>query len=131
MREIARFARRSSALFPLIESPRSLKVICSMKASDYRFLLWQLIAAADTGDFDKLSIEDVRLHARGGTTSKFLQETFRKVADFSIFKDEDWKAIDRDFGDMENAIDASRKFEVENRGLALLMAWTLEGVQRG
>ena len=102
-----------------------------MKSSECPFLLWQLIAAADTGDFDKLSIEDVRLHARSGTISKFLQETFAKVADFSIFKDEDWRVIDRDFGDMENAIDSSRKFGVENRGLALLMAWTLEGVQRG
>lgn len=102
-----------------------------MKASDYRFLLWQLIAAADTGDFDGLSIGDVRLHARGGTISKFLQEKFAKVADFSIFKDGDWNEIDQTFADMENAIDASRKFGVENRGLPLLMAWTLEGVQRG
>jgi hypothetical protein len=102
-----------------------------MKASDYRFLLWQLIAAADTGDFDKLSIDDVRLHARGGTISKFLQETFVKVADFSIFKAEDWAEIDRTFQDMDNAIDARRKFGVENLGLTLLMAWTLEGVQRG
>jgi hypothetical protein len=102
-----------------------------MKASDYRFLLWQLIAAADTGDFDGLSIDDVRLHARAGTISKFLQETFRKVADFSIFTDENWKEIDSDFENMDNAIDARRKFGVENRGITLLMAWTLEGVQRG
>ncbi len=102
-----------------------------MKASDYRFLLWQLIAAADTGDFDRLSIDDVRLHARAGAISKFLQETFREVADFSIFKDEDWNEIDRTFEDMENAINARRKFGVENRGITLLMAWTLEGVQRG
>ena len=47
-----------------------------MNASSYRFLLWQLIAAADTGDFDKLSIEDVRLHARGGTTSKSRSRKF-------------------------------------------------------
>lgn len=100
-------------------------------ASQYRFLLWQLIAALHTREFDKLGISDVRLHARSGTISKFLQETFANVADFSIFKNEDWAVIDRDFGDMENAIDSSRKFGVENRGLALLMAWTLEGVQRG
>jgi len=102
-----------------------------MKASDYRFLLWQLIAAADTGDFDRLSIDDVRLHVRGGKISKFLQETFAEVADFSIFKDEDWKEIDRTFEDIENAINARRKFGVENRGLCLLMAWALEGAQRG
>jgi hypothetical protein len=101
-----------------------------MKASDYRFLLWQLIAAADTGDFDRLSIEDVRLHAKGGTISKFLQTTFAKVADFSIFKEEDWKEIDSTFQSMDNAINASRKFGVENRGLALLMAWSLQGVQQ-
>ena len=101
-----------------------------MKASDYRFLLWQLIAAADTGSFDGLSIDDVRLQARGGSISTFLQETFAEVADFSIFKAEDWKEIDGTFQSMENAINARRKFGVENRGLALLMAWTLQGVQQ-
>jgi hypothetical protein len=101
-----------------------------MMASEYRYLLWQLIAAVDTGDFDRLSIDDVRLHARGGTISKFLQETFREVADFSIFTVENWKAIDRDFEDMENAINTRKKFGVENRGISLLMAWALEGAQR-
>jgi len=101
-----------------------------MRASDYRFLLWQLIAALDTGNFDELDIADVRLHAREGAISKFLQETFREVADFSIFTAEHWKAIDSDFEGMQNAIDARRKFGVENRGIALLMAWALEGAQR-
>lgn len=100
-----------------------------MKASDYRFLLWQLIAALDTGKFDGLGIEDVRLQARGGRISRFLQDTFRDVADFSIFTDEDWRALDRDFENMDNAIDARRKFGVENRGISLLMAWALQGVQ--
>lgn len=101
-----------------------------MNASSYRFLLWQLIAAADTGDFDKLSIDDVKLHARGGTISKFMQEKFGEIADFSIIKADDWKEIDQTFQDMENAINARRKFGVEHRGITLLMAWTLEGVQR-
>ena len=101
-----------------------------MTASDYRLLLWNLIAALDTGNYDRLSIDDVRLHARGGKISRFLQETFREVADFSIFTDEKWQVIDRDFEGMENAIDARREFGVENRGISLLMAWALEGAQR-
>ena len=62
-----------------------------MKPSNYRFLLWQLLAALDTGEFDRLSAENVRHHARGGTISKFLQDTFGAVADFSIFTAENWK----------------------------------------
>jgi hypothetical protein len=100
-----------------------------MNAGKYRFLLWQLIAALDTGKYDGLSIEDVRLHARGGSIAKFLQQEFGTVADFSIFSDDDWRTLNEELASMENAIDASRKFGVENRGMSLLMAWTLEGVQ--
>ncbi|AMB48407.1 MULTISPECIES: hypothetical protein [Methylobacteriaceae] len=32
--------------------------------------------------------------------------------------------------DMENAVDARRKFGVEHRGLPLLVAFLLEGIQR-
>jgi hypothetical protein len=99
-----------------------------MKASSYRSLLWELIAASDTGKYDKLSIDDVRLHAREGTISQFLQEQFTD-ADFSLLKDEDWKSLDTEVASMDNAIDASRKFGVKNRGLSLLMAWALQGVR--
>jgi len=100
-----------------------------MKATKYRILLWQFIAALDTGKFDGLGIDDVRLHARGGITSKFLREQFSEVADFSAFTDEDWKSLNDEMASMENAIGAARKFGVENRGLSLLMAWALHGVE--
>ena len=100
-----------------------------MKASSYRYLLWNLIAASDTGKFDKLNIDDVRLHASGGTISKFIQETFGGDSDFSMLKVEDWKSLDEEILSMDNAIDSRRKFGVENRGLSLLMAWSLQGVQ--
>lgn len=99
-----------------------------MNANSYRCLLWELIAALDTGKYDELSIEDVKLHARGGKISTFLQEQFAD-ADFSLLKDEDWKSLNDEFASMENAIDSRRKFGVENRGLSLLMAWALQGVQ--
>jgi hypothetical protein len=102
-----------------------------MDAGKYRFLLWQLIAAMDTGKYDHLRIDDVRLHARGETLSKFLQEQFGAVADFSIYSDQDWKSLNEEAASMENAIDARRKFGVNNRGVSLLMAWASQGVQNG
>jgi hypothetical protein len=101
-----------------------------VKPSNYRFLLWQLLAALDTGEFDRLSAENVRHHARGGTISKFLQDTFGAVADFSIFTAENWKDIDTEFASFENAVDARRKFAVKNRGLVLRVAWALQASQR-
>jgi hypothetical protein len=42
-----------------------------MKAN-YRFLLWQLIAALDSGKYDSLDIDEVKRHANAGTISTFL-----------------------------------------------------------
>jgi len=100
-----------------------------MNASAYRSLLWELIAVLDTGKFDKLSIDDVRQHARGGTISKFLQNELGSSADLSLLSDSDWKTLDEQVMSMDNATDASRKFGVKNRGIALLMAWALQGMQ--
>ncbi|HEX4105083.1 MAG TPA: hypothetical protein VHX92_02510 [Rhizomicrobium sp.] len=102
-----------------------------MDAGKYRSLLWELIAALDTGKFDHLSIEDVRLHARGGTISKFLKGTLGSVCDFSLLTPQDLSSLDEEFASMENAINARKKFGVENKGIALLMGWALQGVQDG
>ena len=101
-----------------------------MDYSKYRSLLWELIAALDTGNCDGLDIEDVRLHARGGMIATYMHETFDKIVDFSFLSDQDWQSLNEDFASMENAIDANRKFGVSNKGISLLMAWTLQGIQQ-
>jgi hypothetical protein len=100
-----------------------------MKPYKYRFLLWQFIAALDSGDHDSLSIEEVQRHTIAGTIASFLIDRFGSDCDFSIFEPQDWITISETWASMANAIDAKRKFGVENKGISLLMAYTLEGLQ--
>ena len=101
-----------------------------MKTYKYRFLLWQLIAALDTGKYDSLSIYEVKHHADAGTISAFLIDRFGGEADFSMFEPKDWTDINETWSSIANAVDASRKFGVENKGIALLMAYTLQSIQQ-
>jgi hypothetical protein len=41
----------------------------------------------------------------------------------------DWEHLDWEFVSMYNAIDASRKFGVDNKGIALLLGYVLQGMQ--
>jgi hypothetical protein len=101
----------------------------AMKSYKYRFLLWQLIAALDTGNYDGLDIEEVKAHASAGTISKFLVDRFGAGSDFSLFEQPDWASFDETVASMANAIDAWRKFGVQNKGISLLMAYALQGLQ--
>ena len=100
-----------------------------MKASKYRFLLWELIAALDSGKYDSLEIEEVKRHANAGTIPAFLVDRFGADLDFSIFEAQDWTAIGETWASIANAIDAKRKFGVENKGISLLLAYTLQSLQ--
>jgi hypothetical protein len=101
-----------------------------MKTYKYRFLLWQLIAALDSGNYDSLSIAEVKRHANAGTIADFLVDRFGAVFDFSIFALKDWTDINETWASIANAVDARRKFGVENKGISLLMAYTLQSLQQ-
>ncbi len=95
----------------------------------YWQLLWQLIALLDTGRCDDLNIEDVVLHARGGAISVLLGEMFQRSA-FSIFTEDDWKAFNEEIARVANAADPPQRVVVTNKGIALLMSWAVQGIQR-
>jgi hypothetical protein len=100
-----------------------------MKSSEYRYLLWEFIGALDTGKYDSLDIEDVKRHASAGTIQAFLVDRFGDDLDLSTELG-DWTAINETWADIANAVDASRKFRVKNKGISLLLAYALEGLQR-
>jgi hypothetical protein len=100
-----------------------------MKAYKYRFLLWQFIAAADSGEYDTLSVEEVSRHAAAGTIPAFLVDRFGSDLDLSIFEPQDWIVLSEAWESIDNAIDARRKFGVEKRGICLLMAYALQSLQ--
>jgi len=100
-----------------------------MRPFKYKFMLWQLIAASDSGKHDTLSYEDVWRHANDGTSASFIKETFHGDFDLSIFEPSDWATINETWARIANVIDASRKFGVNNKGICLLMAYALESFQ--
>ncbi len=100
-----------------------------MRPYKYKFMLWQLIGACDSGKYDTLSLEEVQRHANAGTIASFMVEKFGRECDFSIFEPSDWTIIGETWGNIANAIDPSRKFGVDRKGICLLMAYALESLQ--
>jgi hypothetical protein len=94
----------------------------------YRHLLWVLISALDSGDFDTLAIEDVKRRAGNGEAGQWFKKTFSDY-DLSMIDEQDWRELDEEWASMHNAIDASRKFGVDSKGIALLQAYALQGLQ--
>ncbi|MCY6380233.1 hypothetical protein [Hoeflea prorocentri] len=100
-----------------------------MRPSQYRYMLWQLIAACDSGKYDTLSLDEVQQHADAGTIASFMVEKFGQDCDFSLIEPSDWLAISETWSSIANAVEPSRKFGVEKRGVCLLMAYVLESLQ--
>jgi hypothetical protein len=100
-----------------------------MKAFKYTFLLSELLAAADSGKYDTLGIDEVSRHANAGTIPSFLVDRFGRDLDLSIFEADDWRELSELWSSLANAVDARRKFGVQNKGICLLMAYALESQQ--
>jgi hypothetical protein len=101
-----------------------------MQAYKYRHLLWYLIGSMDTGKYDSLTFQEAYKHASNRTIKTFLEARFGRDLDLSLMDSADWNELSELFWNLANAVDARRKFGVENKGLCLLMAYTLEGLQR-
>lgn len=103
-----------------------------MRLSTLTFVAFYLNSAIDSGRYDTLAIEEVREAIQTRGIFRFLKSRLGNDIDLSIF-DADAAAeaeLLAEWQDMDNAIDARRKFGVERRGLPLLLAFLLEGIQR-
>lgn len=101
-----------------------------MRPYKYKFMLWQLIAACDSGRYDTLSLDEVHRHADAGTIASFMIEKFGGDSDFSMFEPSDWTTIGETWSRIANAVDYRRKFGVDSKGICLLMAYALESLQQ-
>ena len=101
-----------------------------MTEAKYRSLLWELIAASDEGNYDFLTAERVQSHARTGGISILLKSTFRAVVDFSFLSEDDWANLDVEVAAMAGAEDAPWPFVAKRKGIALLMAFALQGIEQ-
>jgi hypothetical protein len=100
-----------------------------MTESRYNFLLWQFISASDSGEYDELTADEVHAYARDEKIDAFLKVKFPDL-DFSLLDDACWKDVRETWSSISNAVDYSRKFGVQKRGLSLLMAYTLQSMQQ-
>ena len=98
-----------------------------MDPSLYRFLIWEVLRAIDSAKRDLVEVEQVVHHSSNGTMSQLLLTAFAGHADFSLLKEEDWRQLNDDMAKMA----PGREFGIENRGICLLLAYLLEGLQAG
>jgi hypothetical protein len=96
----------------------------------YRSLLWELIAASDSARYDFLTVADVQSHTRAGTISRLLKDTFGATADFSFLSDDDWATLNQEIAAMMSAEDATWTFVAKKKGISLLMAFALQGIEQ-
>ena len=101
-----------------------------MSEAKYRSLVWELIAASDEGNYDFLTAEHVQSHALAGGISILLKSTLGAVADFSFLSEHDWTNLDVEVAAMVGAEDAPWPFVAKRKGIALLMAFALQGIEQ-
>ncbi|MDE0093273.1 MAG: hypothetical protein OXO49_02070 [Gammaproteobacteria bacterium] len=106
------------------------------------FLILQYNKLLDRGICNDITIEDVHNHIENGTILRFIDEEARRVgdslnlkiflkaeADEQTFEEYYVKYLQATYG--AYAGDERRRWGVENNGLCLLIAWTVEIIQQG
>jgi len=101
-----------------------------MRLSKLTFLAFYLNGAVDTGKYDDISIDDVQREIVAGTIFDYLGKTLGEDIDLSVLEAPDRAALLTEWQDLEAAVNARRKFGIEHKGLTLLVAYLLEGIQR-
>jgi hypothetical protein len=89
---------------------------------------FQLNALLDRGE--ALDIGDTRKHISNRSLFGWLRESFGDELDLSLYRPDDEAEVLGLFESLSNAMNSRRKFGVEQNGLALLVAYCLEGLQQ-
>jgi hypothetical protein len=97
--------------------------VCTGKLAQ---LAWMINKAIDNGNYD-LSIAEVRKAAEEERVLQFVRENLptHRLLDLSLFTPEDEKEINRWF----NQTNGNHDGKIEQQGLCLLLAWTIELMQ--
>lgn len=94
----------------------------------FTFLAFYLNSLLD--DKRVLDIRETKNRINDGTLFDWLKNKFGNDIDFSLYTDDDKKVLIELFQSLVDAVDEKRKMGVKNNGLALLIAYCLEGIQR-
>lgn len=100
-----------------------------MKISQLTFLGFYLNGALGSGQYDDISIAEVKARIRDHTIFDYLKEKFGRDVDLSVLSPEDRRELNDEWEGLADAVDEARKFCVDRNGLCLLVAYLLEGIQ--
>jgi hypothetical protein len=106
------------------------KEYLKVKITMLTFIAFYLNGAMDSGRYDDLSIDEVKKEIETGTVFPFLKSRLGRDIDLSILSTADEAELLAEWQDLLAAVSPRRKFGVERRGLPLLVAYLLEGIQR-
>lgn len=101
-----------------------------MRISQLTFLGFYLNGAQGSGRYNSISIQDVKTQLAEGTLFEYLQQQLGLDIDLTVFSDEEKAFLTNEWLDMSEEVNETSKFAVEKGGLCLLMAYTLESIQR-
>lgn len=101
-----------------------------MRITALTFFAFYLNAAMDSGRYDDLAISEIKSKIENGTIFDFLRQRLGSDIDLSILTKDDEAELLAEWRDLLAAVNAHRKMGVEMRGLPLLVAYLLEGIQR-
>ena len=89
----------------------------------------EINGALDTGKYDDITLKQVSLEIQSGIIFSFLQKTLGNSFDLSILDMVEQRDLLAECHDLLG-VNARKKFLVTQRGLCLLVAFLLEGIQR-
>ncbi|MDD5344567.1 MAG: hypothetical protein PHW12_09125 [Smithella sp.] len=121
------------------KSVEALSELPIIKLSPFTLLAMELNAAIDSGKYSSIGIAEVEKHLRDGSIFTFLKEKIGEDIDLSLLTSPDScypgfvEYYTERMDSMVNAYGGNekRKWGIENQGLCLLLAWTIEIIQQG
>ena len=99
-----------------------------MEMYKFTWLLWQFNMMLDSGNYDTITVSDIKAKIYDDSLSAYLRSQ-APDADFGMIAPEDWVYLTHEWKGFADVIDEDRKMGVVNRGICLLLAYTLNGLQ--
>ena len=118
---------------------KAISNVSTIKLTHLSYVLLEINAVIDTGKYDYISIEDIHREIENGTVLRYIAKKAAGDIDLSLLLDreDDELNFEERYAEHLQSIyggyagQERRKWGVENRGLCLLVAWTIEIIQRG
>ena len=101
-----------------------------MRITNLTFMAFYLNSALDSGKYAGISFKDVADHIEDGTIFDFLRTRLKDDIDLTLYGQNEQNELITEWQDMLAAVNARKKFGVENNGICLLIGYLLEGIQR-